>query len=360
MSASAFAGGLAAEIARDGPMRFDRFMARCVSRYYATRDPFGEGGDFITAPEISQMFGELIGVWCASAWEVMGKPKRLSLVELGPGRGTLMADLLRAARVMPPFIESATVHLVETSPALRERQNALLSEHAVTWHDAIDTVPDGPMILIANEFFDALPVRQLVRAGEGFRERCVGLDPAGMLAFVVTEEPVSPALAPGFARDVPDGGVIEVSPDRDAVARAIGRRLARWSSSALIIDYGHLVSAPGETVQAVRGHQFADVLAAPGEADLTAHVDFAALGAALRASGAAVLEPMTQGEFLMAMGLREREAALKQRADARTRLEIALAARRLAGGEEMGHLFKVLAATHPEVPPPYPFNGPTR
>ncbi len=155
---------LAGEIARDGPMRLDRYMARCVSHYYATRDPFGAGGDFITAPEVSQMFGELIGVWCASAWEVMGKPKRLSLVELGPGRGTLMADLLRAAHVMPAFLDAATVHLVETSPALRDRQRAALNGHAVTWHDALDSVPDGPMILVANEFFDALPVRQ-VRQG---------------------------------------------------------------------------------------------------------------------------------------------------------------------------------------------------
>jgi SAM-dependent MidA family methyltransferase len=350
---------LAGEIARDGPMRLDRYMGRCVSHYYATRDPFGAGGDFITAPEVSQMFGELIGVWCASAWEVMGKPKRLSLVELGPGRGTLMADLLRAVRVMPAFLDAATVHLVETSPALRDRQRAALNGHAVTWHDALDSVPDGPMILVANEFFDALPVRQLVRAGDGFRDRCVGLDAAGGLSFVLAEEEVSPALLPGFARDVPDGGVIEISPEREAVAGAIGKRLARWSSSALIIDYGHLVSAPGDTVQAVRGHRYADILAAPGEADLTAHVDFAALGAALRAGGAAVPEPMTQGAFLLAMGLREREAAVKQRLDARGRLQVALAARRLAAGEEMGHLFKVMAATHSEVPPPYPFTGTT-
>ncbi len=179
------------------------------------------------------------------------------------------------------------------------------------------------------------------------------------MSFVLAEEEVSPALLPGFARDVPDGGVIEISPEREAVAGAIGKRLARWSSSALIIDYGHLVSAPGDTVQAVRGHRYADILAAPGEADLTAHVDFAALGAALRAGGAAVPEPMTQGAFLLAMGLREREAAVKQRLDARGRLQVALAARRLAAGEEMGHLFKVMAATHPEVPPPYPFTGTT-
>ena len=357
MSAPAFADALIDEIARDGPMRLDRYMARCAGHYCATRDPFGAGGDFITAPEVSQMFGELIGVWCASAWEVMGKPKRLSLVELGPGRGTLMADLLRAARVMRPFVEAAAVHLVETSPALRDRQRAALSGHTVDWHETLDTVPDGPMILIANEFFDALPVRQLVKAGEGFRERCVDLDAAGAPTLVLSRDEVPAALVPGFACDVPDGGVIEISPERETVARAIGRRLSRWSSSALIIDYGHLEPAAGDTVQAVRGHACADVLSAPGDADLTAHVDFAALGGALKAGGAAVLQPMTQGEFLMAMGLREREAALKQKADARARLQIALAARRLAGGGEMGRLFKALAATHPHVPPPYPFAG---
>ena len=354
---SGFAEALIAEIARDGPMRLDRYMARCAGHYYATRDPFGADGDFITAPEVSQMFGELIGVWCASAWEVMGKPKRLSLVELGPGRGTLMADLLRAARVMPAFVEAAAVHLVETSPALRDRQRATLKDHTVSWHETLDSVPDGPMILIANEFFDALPVRQFVCDGDGFRERCVGIDAAGGLRLVLSRDEVPAVLVPSFARDVPDGGVIEISPERETVARAIGRRLARWSSSALVIDYGHVASSPGDTVQAVRGHACADLLSTPGDADLTAHLDFAALGGALRAGGAAVLQPMTQGAFLTAMGLREREAALKQKADARARLQIALAARRLAGGEEMGRLFKALAATHPDVPPPYPFNG---
>jgi SAM-dependent MidA family methyltransferase len=268
-----------------------------------------------------------------------------------------MADLLRAARVMPAFAGAAEVHLVETSPALRDRQRAALGEHAVTWHDALDTVPDGPMILIANEFLDALPVRQLVQTGEGFRERLVGMGEDGRFTFTLSPEPVSPALVPGFAAQAPPGSIVEISPQRDAIALAIGRRLSRWSSSALLIDYGHLASGAGDTVQAVRGHRYADVLAAPGDVDLTAYVDFAAVGTALSAGGAAVPEPMTQGAFLIAMGLREREAALKQRLDPRGRLQVALAARRLAAGEEMGHLFKVMAATHPEVPPPYPFTG---
>lgn len=247
------------------------------------------------------------------------------------------------------------MHLVETSPTLRERQAEALRDREVHWHESLDTVPHGPIILVANEFFDALPVRQLVRRGDAYHERFVEAGEEVTLRIVEEGTPVSPVLVPAFAAAAGEGETVEISPARDDVARAIGKRLSRHSAALLAIDYGHVASACGDTLQALSQHQYANVLDAPGDADLTAHVDFQALGEALAAAGAAVLPPMTQGAFLLAMGLREREAALKRNADARGRLQIAAQAQRLAAEGQMGHLFKVLVATHPEVPPPYPF-----
>ena len=294
---------LVAMIAAEGPLTVERYMALCLGHarhgYYMRQDPFGRGGDFTTAPEVSQMFGELIGVWCAVAWQAMGAPP-FRLVEPGPGRGTLMADLLRAARVVPGFLEAARVHLVETSPVLRRSQENALSGAgtAIHWHASIDEVPDGPTLLVANEFFDALPIRQFVRTGTGWHERLVGTD-TGKLAFGLAPDPLPPALLPHWARAAAPGDIVEISPARNDAARSIGARLEAWGGAALIIDYGHERSAPGDTLQAVRAHAFQDVLDSPGESDLTSHVDFEALGAALRDGGANVHGPLAQGAFLM-------------------------------------------------------------
>jgi NADH dehydrogenase [ubiquinone] 1 alpha subcomplex assembly factor 7 len=356
---------LVAMIAAEGPLTVERYMALCLGHarhgYYMRQDPFGRGGDFTTAPEISQMFGELIGVWCAAAWQAMGAPSPFLLIEPGPGRGTLMADLLRAARVVPGFLEAARVHLVETSPVLRRSQEKTLSGAGMTihWHSSIDEVPTGETLLVANEFFDALPIRQFVRTETGWHERLVGTDGSGKLSFGLAPDPLSPKLLPRWAQTAAPGEIVEISPARNDTARSIGARLKVCGGAALIIDYGHLRSAPGDTLQAVRAHAFQDVLDRPGESDLTSHVDFEALGAALKGGGAAVHGPLTQGAFLSAMGLAERAEVLKRHADASSQVDIDAAKTRLAADSQMGHLFKVIAATHPEMKPPYPFRNPT-
>lgn len=352
---------LVAMIAAEGPIGVDRYMDLCLGHarhgYYMRHDPFGRAGDFTTAPEVSQMFGELIGVWCAAAWQAMDSPGPFHLVELGPGRGTLMADLLRAARVVPAFVKAARVALVETSPVLRQSQEKALSGSGapVQWHSGLDDVPPGPTILVANEFLDALGVKQLVRTDSGWHERLVGLDASGKLAFGLAPDPLPSGLLPQWAQAAAPGDIIEVSPARQATAQAIGVRLATRGGTALIIDYGHLRSSPGDTLQAIRAHAFQDVLDSPGQSDLTSHVDFEALGSALREGGAAIHGPLTQSAFLSAMGLAERAEVLKHRADPSIHMEIDAAVSRLADESQMGHLFKVIAATHPDLPPPYPF-----
>jgi SAM-dependent MidA family methyltransferase len=337
-------------IAQEGPLRIDRYMALCLGHpqlgYYMARDPFGERGDFITAPEVSQVFGELIGIWAVAAWEAMARPSPVNLVELGPGRGTLMEDMLRTAnKAAPAFAAALRVHLVETSPALRGRQREKLGSE-ICWHDRLEDVPEGPMILIANEFFDAIPIRQFEKREGRWRERVVGLSES--------------RLAVGLGADVPggqgqDGDVVEFAPARAEVARHIGQRLASTSGAALIIDYGHLASAPGDTMQAMRAHRFVPVTEAPGEADLTSHVDFEALGKALRDGGAAVFPAITQRAFLMAMGLEARFQQLSARAEPATRATLARQMARLADEDQMGKLFKVMAATSPGLATPYPF-----
>ncbi len=352
---------LVALISAEGPIGVDRYMSLCLGHtrhgYYIRQDPFGRAGDFITAPEISQMFGELIGVWCAAAWQTMGAPAPFRLIELGPGRGTLMADLLRAVRVVPGFLDAVCVSLVETSPVLRQSQETALSSAGVPiqWHDRLDDVASGPTLLVANEFFDALAVRQFVRTdNNGWHERLVGLDASGRLAFGLAHETLPAGLLPRWAHAAAPGKIVEISPARQAVAQAVGARLAAMGGAALMIDYGHVRSSPGDTLQAVRAHGFRDVLESPGECDLTSHVDFEALGAALEEGGAVVHGPITQSAFLSAMGLAERAEVLK-RNDASAAADIDAAATRLAAESQMGQLFKVIAATHPDVPPPYPF-----
>jgi NADH dehydrogenase [ubiquinone] 1 alpha subcomplex assembly factor 7 len=340
---------IADEIRVRGPIGVDRFMALALAHYYGTRDPLGRTGDFTTAPEISQVFGEILGLWAADQWLRLGGPLPIRLVELGPGRGTLTADLLRAFKAVPALRQAVEVHLVETSPALRACQRETLARFhpdvTPDWHDALEAVPDGPMLLVANEFFDALPIRQWLRDGALWRERQVGLDPAGRLAFVA-----GPAGRPEVPPppDASDGALFETCEPALAVGREIGRRLAVHPGAALLVDYGHGVTAAGETLQAVKAHAYAPVLADPGEADLTAHVDFDALGQALAAGGANVAPLAQQGQFLIDNGANLRLEALLRGKDEAAALKIKAGVRRLLDPMEMGRLFKVLAATSRE------------
>jgi NADH dehydrogenase [ubiquinone] 1 alpha subcomplex assembly factor 7 len=343
---------LRARIARDGPIGVDAFMRIAVAHYYATRDPFGAAGDFVTAPETTQVFGELIGLWCADTWQAMGGPARVALVELGPGRGTLMADALRAAATVPGFRAALRVHLVETSPSLRERQHAALGAMPAGWHERFATVPDdAPMLVIANEFLDALPVRQLVRTGRGWRERCVGLGPSERFVFVADEDgPDRTAQVPPALRDAAPGAVFELGDDARALAAEIAGRMARCGGAALIVDYGHAQPGLGDTLQSVRRHAPSDPLADPGAADLTAHVDFAALGEAARARGVRVAGPEDQGRFLVRLGIETRAARLIAAANPDQAMLIRSGCRRLIDPLEMGTLFQVIAFAHPDQP----------
>ena len=347
---SALQAELRAIISTSGPIPVSRYMALCLAHpehgYYMNRDPIGRAGDFITAPEISQMFGELLGLWAATVWQQMGSPPGARLIELGPGRGTMMADVLRAARTLPAFCSAVSVHLVETSPALETRQRAALAASGVpiAWHRGLTDVPAGPAIILANEFFDALPVHQAVRSADGWHERLIGLDERGALAFAATPSP-SPTIAARIPRPLDaeaEPGAIFEWRCADAV-RAPAARVAD-RGAALIIDYGHAESGLGDTLQAVRGHAYADVLAAPGEADLTAHVDFAALRSEAERAGARTFGPITQGLFLRRLGIDIRAAALKSAAPAQAvAVETALARLTASAPTGMGTLFKVLA-----------------
>ncbi|MEO5374557.1 MAG: SAM-dependent methyltransferase [Alphaproteobacteria bacterium] len=331
-----------------GPLPVEAFMAEAVASYYARGQAFGTRGDFITAPEVSQIFGELIGMWAAVVWMQMGRPERLRLVELGPGRGTLMADLLRAARSVAPFAAALDVHLVETSPALMNAQRHGLGGHPATWHQHFDTVPGGPAIVIANEFFDALPIRQFARTPEGWRERLVDWDGAAF-RFVLGEVVDAPPLPPGVI-DSPPGAIAETSPAGRSLAATLGRRLATEGGAALVIDYGPARAAAGDSLQAVRRHAFHPPLEAPGEADLTAHVDFESLALAAAGAGARPDGPLAQGPWLERLGLGARAAVLMANATPHQAADIAAAVRRLVHDEEMGGLFKVLGLAHPELP----------
>jgi SAM-dependent MidA family methyltransferase len=313
-------------IAAEGPITVEAFMHACNAYYYATRDPLGARGDFTTAPEISQMFGEMVGAALADVWKRAGAPADAIYAELGPGRGTLASDALRMMR-SAGF--AGEVHLVETSPVLRSKQKDELPD--AHWHDSVDDLPARPLLLVANEFFDALPIRQHV----GAIERRVTVAGGGL----------------AFDRD---GEIIETSPASELTVTAIATCLAARGGAAITVDYGHERSAPGETLQAVRGHGFAPVLASPGEQDLTAHVDFEMIGNAARAVGAAVTRVMPQGEWLIRLGIEARAQALMrgnpERAD-----EVQAALERLTGRQAMGQLFKVIAFHGPDWPPPAGF-----
>jgi NADH dehydrogenase [ubiquinone] 1 alpha subcomplex assembly factor 7 len=434
-------------IERDGPITVAEYMAQALGHpqhgYYMRRQPFGASGDFVTAPEVSQMFGEIVGLWCVATWEQMGRPDPFALIELGPGRGTLIADVLHAAHVRPAFLAAARVRLVETSPALTEAQRRALAGRGGSWHQtfaqaaeagaaeagateagAAEAGADHPILVIANEFFDALPVHQLVRTDAGWRERLVGFDAdSGRFRFEqeTKETPLSRFLPPGLketpaggvfevsplgrgpagemketpagsvfevsplgrgpageiketpaggvfeasplgrgpageTKETPAGSVFEVSPLGRGLAGEIGARLAASGGAALIIDYGHGASAIGETLQAVRRHDYWDVLDDPGEADITAHVDFEALARAAQQAGARAHGPLPQGVFLRRLGIEARAAVLRRASPGQAR-DIAAGLKRLLATDEMGALFKVLALTHPALPPPAGFEA---
>jgi SAM-dependent MidA family methyltransferase len=340
---------LAAEIARSGPISVAQFMTAALhdpqGGYYATRPALGDEGDFVTAPLISQMFGELVGVWAASCWALMGEPERVRLVEMGPGDGTLMVDVLRAARAAPGFLDAADVWLVETSEPLRATQQRRLPP-TIRWASRLADVPAGaPLILIANELLDCLPARQFVRTAIGWAEQLVGLDAHGRLAFTHSATP-----AAGLLPDAPEGAVYEQSAAQAALGAEVGARLAAGGGAALLIDYGRSEPGFGDTLQALKAHRKVDPLERPGEADLTVHADFPAVMAAARAAGvrAAIL---TQGEFLARMGVGLRaEALIEARPDKAPIIGRQL--NRLVAGDQMGELFKACCLFSPGWTPP--------
>jgi NADH dehydrogenase [ubiquinone] 1 alpha subcomplex assembly factor 7 len=344
-----------AMITERGPITVEQYMQLALTHpdlgYYMNRDPFGATGDFTTAPEISQMFGELIGLWAAEVWSSMGSPDPVRLVELGPGRGTLISDALRAARIVPAFRNALDVRLIETSPALATMQHELLVDCgvAVSWAQVLKEVPSGPAIVIGNEFLDALPVRQFLRVSGQWRERTVRLNSDGALAFDVADRP-----EPYIRAAAPNGEVLEVSPSGHRLMFELGTRLAKHGGAALLIDYGHGVTRFGDTLQALRAHRYIDPLAAPGDCDLTAHVDFAAMARSASAAGGAVYGPVDQGDFLRAIGIDLRTKALAERASSDRAEEFERARARLVGkGQgEMGGLFKAMAVADRRLRPP--------
>jgi NADH dehydrogenase [ubiquinone] 1 alpha subcomplex assembly factor 7 len=343
-------------IAAAGPMPVADYMRLCLTHpqhgYYINRDPLGSDGDFITAPEISQMFGELIGLWMAAVWQQLGAPENVRVIELGPGRGTLMIDALRAAKVANGFRTAIVLHLVEISPALQKMQQQRLEglDMPMLWHGALEEVPGGPSIIIANEFVDALPVHQAIKQADGWHERVVDIDADGSFCFGVAREPLLhfETGLPRALRQSPDGSIFEWRSDRFGLE--LGRRV-RSDGAALVLDYGHIHYGMGDTLQAVAGHAYTDPLRTPGEADLTAHVDFEALAQSAESIGGRIHGPVLQRELLLRLGIDQRAAALKAGAPRDKALEIDMALSRLTatGALGMGELFKTLAITDPKL-----------
>ncbi len=352
-AASILSDRLSETIRRDGPITVADYMSAVAEAYYSQGDVFGTHGDFITAPEISQTFGEMIGLWCATVWQNMGRPNPCRFVECGPGRGTLMADALRAARAVPEFLEAADVHLIERSSALEDIQRRTLGEQQITWHKSFDACPDGPLILVANEFLDALPICQFEKTTEGWMERRIGADEAGRFHFTLCMPSDGTPDTSSGALDTADIGTIyETSPAIFAFVRTVAKRIARDGGVTLIIDYGHKVSALGDTLQAVKRHKPHSVLEAAGTADITAHVDFGATAKAAQSSGTKVLGPIEQGIWLKKLGIMVRGTQLARGKPSDIAKDIEVGIRRLTEPDAMGALFKIMAITHPDLVPP--------
>ncbi len=341
---------LTQRIKKNGPLSMAEFMEEVLGHpehgYYMTRDPLGRGGDFTTAPEVSQLFGEMIGVWVADTWRKLGEPGQFVLLECGPGRGTLMADILRATQKVSGFHKAADVVLMEMSPVLRQKQEECLADYDVRWVGRLsDLKTDVPMIVVGNEFLDALPICQLVRCDGGWSERDVNVDDNGL--FYIIQNPLKAdffELGQEWLTQVQEDEIAEVSPARDGFMRELSVLIKTRGGAALFIDYGHEKSAPGDTLQAVYKHDYCDVLEHIGHADLTAHVDFEALGRA--AADLYCQGIVTQGRFLKNLGIGIRAQVLKQKADEKQGAEIDVALRRLCGDDEMGVLFKVIGFSH--------------
>ena len=354
---NAFKKHIASLIAASGPMSVADYMALClfdpVDGYYTTREPFGTAGDFTTAPEISQMFGELVAVWLYAAWKVAGSPTNAILAEIGPGRGTLIKDMLRTLQKLNTAFPN--VAMIETSPRLREIQKQTLANSCapVGWYDNVSSLPETPLFIVGNELFDTIPTRQFVKIGTAWNERAVGISEAGELVFVAGPATIDAALLPAEAANAIEGSIFELSPARTATMETISKRITSSGGAGLFFDYGHSCPGIGDTLQALRKHRYEDVLATPGEADLTSHVDFAALAMSARKHGLDT-HLATQGEFLLAIGLLERAGKLGADADEAVRDNIRSEVERLAGPDAMGGLFKVLAIVPRSTKLPFP------
>lgn len=330
-------------IAAEGPIPFAVFMDMAASHYYAAREPFGINGDFTTAPEISQMFGEMVGAWLTDMWLQSGQPENVQLIELGPGRGTLMADVLRTISNWKDFAGAVTVHLVETSPLLRQKQADTLKTCRPTWYDRLEDVPVGTSFIIANEFFDALPVHQFEKKNGQWMERYVTYNDGFEFTLQQPDFAVA-AVMPAEFVNAEEGSIFEISPVSLSVLETICARITDSGGAALIIDYGHAQPGIGDTVQALEGHKYVPALGNPGGRDITAHVDFGTLKE-VASQFADVHGPVTQGEFLTRTGIMQRAESLRETADDKQRKDIERALFRLVSPSEMGRLFKVMALT---------------
>ena len=350
-------------ISHQGPLSVAQYMALALGDtndgYYMRRDPLGADGDFTTAPEISQMFGEMVGAWLAASWQQMSSPRGVALVELGPGRGTLMQDILRATKHVSGFHSAISVHMVEMSPALIARQQETLKEITIpiTWHSTIDTLPRSPWLLVANEFFDALPIHQFIKTKEGWRERMVILGEGDeALTFKASGVPtIMTARLPETVANAPENSIYELCPAATAITEEITRHLVSHGGTALLIDYGYTEPGTGDTLQAVKNHQYHPVLETPGKADLTAHVNFASLRTIAEQAGGIVYDRMSQGEWLMAMGIHLRYEFLCRNATESQKKILESEIERLTAPEQMGTLFQCMAITPPGYAAAYGF-----
>ena len=353
MASLSLAEQIDTQIRTTGPMSLATYMGLCLSHprhgYYAAGRPIGAKGDFITAPEISQMFGELIGFFVVNLWQQMGQPTSFTLLELGPGRGTLMADALRAASKAEGFENALHLQLFESNKLLKGEQEKRLGNYSPYWASESDALSDDPVFVIANEFFDALPIRQYVKAADGWHERLVGLNAEGRI-FGLSPTPIADIAAPEEVRGAKPGEVLELGAAGVEAMQRLARKIAVQGGAILAIDYGYGRTQTGETLQAVRNHAFADPLEAPGEADLSAHVNFGVLGEAAKAAGLAVAPLTDQGELLLRLGIGERAKALAK-ANPQEAANIARAVERLTAPSQMGVLFKALCAHSPGLKP---------